>query len=606
MKPSELSERLAQRAETVARHLLPNGKREGHEWRAGSVHGEAGQSLGVHLTGDKAGVWRDFSADGGGDLLDLWQATQGVDLKTAMEDAKAWLGIRDIELTTPRKKTFARPARPASVHKPAPQSPVMAYLQGRGLTLETIAAFKVAEDGRNIVFPFLRGGELIFLKWLGLDRPNGKKKIRASADSEPCLFGWQAIPPDARTVTITEGEIDAMSAWQAGYPALSVPFGGGSGEKQRWIEYEYDNLERFDMIYLALDADDEGEAAVAEIVKRLGRERCAIVTLPAKDWNATLDAMIPDEDIARCYLHAKTLDPDKLLGVNAFRDAVHAEFEHPIETTGMPVPWDKARDIIRFRSGETTIWTGWNGSGKSQLLGFLAVTGMVREDERFCIASMEMPAKRTLSRMVRQASGMNSPAHAFIDGILDAFTEKLWIYDQMGSANLEEMLAAFRYAAKRYRVTHFIVDSLAKLGIGEEDYDGQKVAIDRITSFAIEMDIHIHLVAHPRKGMDEDRPPTKLDVRGGASLTDMVDNVITVWRNKKKEREAEQITSGQVVDPKYQEQGDVRLIVGKQRATGVEQSIALWFDPMTNQYLAGPGHKAAAIVHWSAMQQGAA
>ncbi|QBI77608.1 putative replication helicase, partial [Pseudomonas phage vB_Pae_CF67a] len=57
--------------------------------------------------------------------------------------------------------------------------------------------------------------------------PGGKKKITTSSDTEPCLFGWQAIPDGIREVTITEGEIDAMTAWQYGRPALSVPFGGG-------------------------------------------------------------------------------------------------------------------------------------------------------------------------------------------------------------------------------------------------------------------------------------------------------------------------------------------------------------------------------------------
>ncbi|MBN0941860.1 toprim domain-containing protein, partial [Pseudomonas aeruginosa] len=92
------------------------------------------------------------------------------------------------------------------------------------------------------------------------------------SDTEPCLFGWQAIPDGNREVTITEGEIDAMTAWQYGRPALSVPFGGGKDGKQRWIEYEFDNLQRFDVIYLCLDDDEPGHQATEEIVRRLGRD----------------------------------------------------------------------------------------------------------------------------------------------------------------------------------------------------------------------------------------------------------------------------------------------------------------------------------------------
>ena len=62
MKAGDISRQLAARVDGLVRDLLPGGHREGHEWRCGSVAGEPGNSLGVHLTGSKAGVWSDFSA----------------------------------------------------------------------------------------------------------------------------------------------------------------------------------------------------------------------------------------------------------------------------------------------------------------------------------------------------------------------------------------------------------------------------------------------------------------------------------------------------------------------------------------------------------------
>lgn len=56
MNWNEVSNRLALEAEAVAGMLLPNGKRQGPEWVAGSVEGEAGESLKVRITGNKAGV----------------------------------------------------------------------------------------------------------------------------------------------------------------------------------------------------------------------------------------------------------------------------------------------------------------------------------------------------------------------------------------------------------------------------------------------------------------------------------------------------------------------------------------------------------------------
>ncbi len=62
----EIKTRLARDVESVARDLLPNGRKRGNEWRAGDVDGDEGDSLGVHLVGPKAGIWSDFATGEGG------------------------------------------------------------------------------------------------------------------------------------------------------------------------------------------------------------------------------------------------------------------------------------------------------------------------------------------------------------------------------------------------------------------------------------------------------------------------------------------------------------------------------------------------------------
>ncbi|KWQ33153.1 hypothetical protein AI04_22240 [Salmonella enterica subsp. enterica serovar Tennessee] len=56
MTPSELSDLLWAQVDRVAPHLLPNGKKEGHEWVAGNVNGDKGDSLKVNLSGKKNGL----------------------------------------------------------------------------------------------------------------------------------------------------------------------------------------------------------------------------------------------------------------------------------------------------------------------------------------------------------------------------------------------------------------------------------------------------------------------------------------------------------------------------------------------------------------------
>src|SRR5262245_21994840 len=99
-----LKRALADRAQAVAEHLLPAGKKDAHEWRAGSRDGEPGKSLGVHLTGHKAGVWSDFATGESGDLLDLWMAVKGIDFVTAMNEARDFLGIERPRFETQKRE----------------------------------------------------------------------------------------------------------------------------------------------------------------------------------------------------------------------------------------------------------------------------------------------------------------------------------------------------------------------------------------------------------------------------------------------------------------------------------------------------------------------
>lgn len=89
----ELCHALDDRALDVARALFPNGARQGPEFYIGSLAGEKGQSLAVRVSGDKRGVWRDFAAGEGGDILDLVAgALFSGDKKQACAWARNFLG----------------------------------------------------------------------------------------------------------------------------------------------------------------------------------------------------------------------------------------------------------------------------------------------------------------------------------------------------------------------------------------------------------------------------------------------------------------------------------------------------------------------------------
>jgi hypothetical protein len=104
--PSEardLATALARQAPALALELLPAGHREGAEWRCGSLAGEPGQSLGMHLFGPRAGVWCDFTTGESGDALDLVAAIRfGGRVRDAIAWGRAWLG-RSAEASVSRR-----------------------------------------------------------------------------------------------------------------------------------------------------------------------------------------------------------------------------------------------------------------------------------------------------------------------------------------------------------------------------------------------------------------------------------------------------------------------------------------------------------------------
>ncbi len=91
--------------ESLLADWFPNGVREGNEFCIGSRAGEAGQSLRIRLTGDKAGVWSDFSADGaaGGDLISLYVFIHGVTPGKACADLAKQFNIQLTDSPSYRK-----------------------------------------------------------------------------------------------------------------------------------------------------------------------------------------------------------------------------------------------------------------------------------------------------------------------------------------------------------------------------------------------------------------------------------------------------------------------------------------------------------------------
>lgn len=599
MTPSELSDLLWSQVDRVAPHLLPDGKKDGREWVAGNVHGDKGNSLKVNLSGKKK--WADFAEGDGGDMLDLWMACRGVNLHQAMQEAKAYLGIRDDDhhFDAKREHKFSRPDRKKVAKYVTKSETHIEYLKSRGINAETAKLYEVVSgkvwNGEReldaMVFPYKRDGELLQVKRISTERPNGKKVIMAEGDCEPCLFGWQALDSKIRSVVLCEGEIDCMTYSQYGVNALSVPFGGGKGAKQQWIEFEFHNMDRFEEIWISMDNDEVGQEAAREIANRLGEHRCRLVKLPHKDINECLTNGVTEDEVWKCLDSAAYFDPEELYSAREFyQDTVNAFYGK--EQYLFNPPWESLAYNFQFREAELTLVNGVNGHGKTEVVGHMSLEAM-RQGVKTCIASLELKPGFLLKRLTRQATCCKMPPVMEIDCAFNFYDDRLWIFGLTGTAKADRLIEIFTYARRRYGIQLFIIDSLMKCGIGDDDYNGQKAFVDALCDFKNKTNSHIVLVTHSRKGDSEEKPTGKMDVKGSGAITDLTDNLFIIWRNKGRERALQRVQAGEQLSEKDQQllaaPASVLMLEKQRNGEGWEGGVPLFLDEQSHQFLQAEG-----------------
>ena len=253
-----------------------------------------------------------------------------------------------------------------------------------------------------------------------------------------------------------------------------------------------------------------------------------------------------------------------------------------VQVYGDKMPWSKTWEDFRFRPSEVTVWAGQNGHRKSMVLGQVLL--WIAREKKVAIASLEMKPTETLWRMCLQAAGSSTggtPTEEFIREFSAFADTSILIYDQLDSVKTEKILGFVHYAAKHLGCDHIVIDSLAKAGISVEDRQGETEFINRLAWAAKHLNCHIHLVAHirkPQSGM-EHKPATKYEVKGSSTLVDLVDNVIVVHMDKKRDqlKHLPDLTDDQ--RDYFDSHHDMLLCIQKQRHGAFEGTFAFYNHP---------------------------
>lgn len=286
------------------------------------------------------------------------------------------------------------------------------------------------------------------------------------------------------------------------------------------------------------------------------------------------DEYVNDVDDGRADVRPASEFADALI------EHLYTESEEP---AGVATPWHSVVNELRFRPGEVTLWGGVNGHGKSAVLGYAMLHAM-GVGERACIASLEMRPIATMERLARQAACAEKPAPEYIKGFGRWTNDRLWLYNHVGTVQRDRMIAVARYCRSELGIDHMVIDSLLKCGIAPDDYAGQKNFVDQLCALARDTDLHIHLVHHARKTEKETNVPDKFDLKGAGEITDLVDNVLIVHRNKLKEAKLRKEGLSDEERAAVEAQSDTLLICAKQRHYTWEGNVKLWFDAGSLQF----------------------
>ena len=274
-----------------------------------------------------------------------------------------------------------------------------------------------------------------------------------------------------------------------------------------------------------------------------------------KDANECLQAGVPREPMAACIASPEVLHPEKLKGIFDFEQKIWQKF-HPegIDQLGLLLPWGNQNGSslpFRFRYGEVTVWTGYNKHGKSEVLNH-CISDLCWQGDKALICSLEVSAEETYRKLIRMNMARREvigkeEREQFRERCLKPLAQKIWVYDHVGNAAMEDVLNVMLYAFQRYGVRQFVLDSLMRFegldGEGQEQWHRQKELMNSILHFAATYGVHVHLVAHSKKPdkQGESRIPRRYDIMGSSYISNLAFNVIVVWRNRDKQDALEEV-----------------------------------------------------------------
>lgn len=379
------------------------------------------------------------------------------------------------------------------------------YLPFRGVTKDTFQFYdvktKINSEGKpgSIGFPYPNSSYKIRL----LD----KKAFYTQGDiAKAGLFGRNKFAASShKSVTITEGELDALSLYQVlRSPVVSV-HSAASAQLDASIDRSW--LNSFERIIIAFDGDEAGREAAAKVAKLFDYNKVFMVRFPGgnrKDANDYLKSGERDE-LATLWHNAKKFLPDTI--VSSFPEFEKIIREKPKQ--GVPYPFPTLNYMTYgIRTGESVLVTAQEGVGKTEVMHAFEHQLLTNTEDAIGAIFLEEPKRRHLQAIA--GIHLQCPVHLPDSNVSDEETlqavrdvvkvdERLHIYSHFGSDDPEVILDTIRFLVSARGCRYILLDHITMVvsGLGGKD---ERTSLDylstRLEMMVKELDFALIIVSH--------------------------------------------------------------------------------------------------------------
>lgn len=251
---------------------------------------------------------------------------------------------------------------------------------------------------------------------------------------------------------------------------------------------------------------------------------------------------------------------------------------------------------LGFKRGMVSVWTGKRGCGKSSILNML-ILNAAQMGEKSALWTGELTGDVVKQWLYLQAAGkqhnrrLDRTDYFITDDIvvkrIDEWIDKyFWLFNNKYGDNFSQIEEQIRRLVAENGISQIFLDNLMVLDIrmlDENKYDRQAILMQRLEDLAKELNIHIHLVAHPHKSIGYIRID---NISGSGDISNKADNIFIMSRVNNDFKSTASDFLNKVEFDDIVNSGCTNVIeIGKFRAKGTLMGslIKLWFEEESNR-----------------------